>query len=95
MLDNKNHINEMEKAWWDFKQKNESLISTLFYGLQKSTVTCVKCDETSVTYEPFSNLSLIIPDSDYSSTEVSNIFVLALISLYYSGTICVLNFLFF
>ncbi|KAK6635733.1 hypothetical protein RUM44_000987 [Polyplax serrata] len=66
----KSKMNDMEKAWWDFKQKNESLISTLFYGLQKSTLTCVKCDEASVTYEPFSNLSLIIPDSECSSAEV-------------------------
>lgn len=78
-MDGEKLDNDMEKAWWDFKKKNISLISTLFYGLQKSTVSCTKCDEASVTYEPFSNLSLIIPDSEYSSTEVCLIF-----SFYYN-----------
>ncbi|KAL0269128.1 UNVERIFIED_CONTAM: hypothetical protein PYX00_006961 [Menopon gallinae] len=59
---NKKGMNEAEKAWLDFKRKNESLISTLFYGIQRSTVSCLECGESSVTYEPFSNLSLIIPD---------------------------------
>lgn len=62
--------NDSEKAWRNFKRKNESLISTLFYGLQKSTVSCVKCNEKSATFEPFSNLSLIIPETRDISLEV-------------------------
>lgn len=53
---------EMDKAWKSFEMKNKSFISSLFYGLQRSTVTCLTCSERSSTYEPFSNLSLIIPE---------------------------------
>ncbi|KAG8229017.1 hypothetical protein J437_LFUL007571 [Ladona fulva] len=49
------------KAWKEFCSKNESLVLQLFYGQQASTVRCLKCGEESVTYEPFSNLSLPIP----------------------------------
>ncbi|XP_046396294.1 ubiquitin carboxyl-terminal hydrolase 8 [Ischnura elegans] len=50
-----------ERAWHDFCRQNESLVLHLFYGQQASTVCCLHCGEQSVTYEPFSNLSLPIP----------------------------------
>ncbi|XP_071451042.1 ubiquitin carboxyl-terminal hydrolase 8-like isoform X2 [Hetaerina americana] len=49
------------RAWNDFCHLNESLVLHLFYGQQASTVCCLQCGEQSVTYEPFSNLSLPIP----------------------------------
>lgn len=68
-IDDENPGNDLGKAWRNFERKNQSLISTLFYGLQKSTVTCLKCNEKSVTFEPFSNLSLIIPEYDHCTLE--------------------------
>ncbi|XP_065207290.1 ubiquitin carboxyl-terminal hydrolase 8-like isoform X2 [Planococcus citri] len=52
-----------EKAWGEFCSKNNSKIRQYFYGQQKSTVSCNICEKESVTFEPFSNLSLPIPSS--------------------------------
>ena len=52
-----------EQAWDKFKRSGESIIRTLFYGQQRSTVRCCKCTEESVTYEAFSDLSLPLPSS--------------------------------
>nr|XP_018916323.1 PREDICTED: ubiquitin carboxyl-terminal hydrolase 8-like [Bemisia tabaci]XP_018916324.1 PREDICTED: ubiquitin carboxyl-terminal hydrolase 8-like [Bemisia tabaci] len=50
-----------ERAWGEFKKNNHSPIQELFYGQQRSVVTCTKCHERSITFEPFSNLSLPLP----------------------------------
>uniref|UniRef100_A0A1B6FJQ5 Ubiquitin carboxyl-terminal hydrolase n=1 Tax=Cuerna arida TaxID=1464854 RepID=A0A1B6FJQ5_9HEMI len=50
-----------EKAWGEFKKKNNSLVLDLFYGQLKSTVTCNHCQKQSVLFEPFSNLSIPLP----------------------------------
>ncbi|RZF35204.1 hypothetical protein LSTR_LSTR014241 [Laodelphax striatellus] len=47
-----------ERAWGEFRRKNNSIVADLFYGQLKSTVTCQTCAKMSVTFEPFSNLSL-------------------------------------
>ncbi|KAM7541461.1 hypothetical protein Aperf_G00000034307 [Anoplocephala perfoliata] len=46
------------EAWDNFKRRNDSIIVDLFYGLLKSTVECPKCGYISVTFDPFSSLSL-------------------------------------
>nr|CAD7446139.1 unnamed protein product [Timema bartmani] len=60
--------NPEDAAWNKFRSVNESLILTLFFGQQKSTVRCCKCNEKSVTYEPFSNLSLPLPTNSNRCT---------------------------
>ncbi|XP_075222573.1 ubiquitin carboxyl-terminal hydrolase 8-like isoform X2 [Lycorma delicatula] len=50
-----------EKAWGEFRKNNNSIVLNLFYGQQKSTVKCDSCGKQSVTFEPFSNLSLLLP----------------------------------
>nr|CAD7263962.1 unnamed protein product [Timema shepardi] len=60
--------NPEDAAWNKFRSVNESLILTLFFGQQKSTVRCCKCNEKSVTYEPFSNLSLPLPTNSNKCT---------------------------
>nr|CAD7411451.1 unnamed protein product [Timema cristinae] len=60
--------NPEDAAWNKFRSINESLILTLFFGQQKSTVRCCKCNEKSVTYEPFSNLSLPLPTNSNRCT---------------------------
>ncbi|XP_063231097.1 ubiquitin carboxyl-terminal hydrolase 8 isoform X2 [Bacillus rossius redtenbacheri] len=52
-----------EVEWEKFRSSNDSIIQTLFFGQQTSTVTCCTCSEKSVTYEPFSTLSLPLPSS--------------------------------
>ena len=48
-------------AWDRFLYRNQSIISDLFYGMQKSTLECSKCDKVAVTYDPMSSLILPIP----------------------------------
>lgn len=60
-----------EKAWGEFISKNNSKIRLLFYGQQKSTVSCNTCEKESVTFEPFSNLSLPIPSAEKCTLAVS------------------------
>lgn len=50
-----------EKAWHEYTKAKESFILQLFYGQIRSTVRCTVCGKQSVTYEPFSNLSLELP----------------------------------
>lgn len=57
------NLSPADQAWDKFQRSNESLIRSLFYGQQKSTVRCCKCSEESVTYEAFSDLSLPLPSS--------------------------------
>ena len=63
-----------EKGWREFERCNESRILHLFYGQQSSTVTCNTCGFFSVTFEPFSTLSLVLPtNSDKCSLKVRTI----------------------
>ncbi|PSN37265.1 hypothetical protein C0J52_17324 [Blattella germanica] len=55
-------------AWKKFQGSNHSLIRSLFYGQQKSTVRCCECGKESVTYEAFSDLSLPLPSSSNKCT---------------------------
>lgn len=57
------NLSAADQAWNKFQRCNESLIQSLFYGQQRSTVSCLKCCEESVTYEAFSDLSLPLPSS--------------------------------
>uniref|UniRef100_A0A8D8Y6N5 Ubiquitin carboxyl-terminal hydrolase n=1 Tax=Cacopsylla melanoneura TaxID=428564 RepID=A0A8D8Y6N5_9HEMI len=53
-----------EKSWGEFLKKNKSIVSQLFYGQLKSTVMCLSCQETSSTFEVFSNVSVPLPAND-------------------------------
>jgi ubiquitin carboxyl-terminal hydrolase 8 len=60
---NNDNMWPVHHAWENFQWCNQSIIQSLFYGQQKSTVRCCKCGEKSVTYEAFSDLSLPLPSS--------------------------------
>ncbi|XP_049964107.1 ubiquitin carboxyl-terminal hydrolase 8 [Schistocerca serialis cubense] len=62
-------LNEASKHFIEFKRKNKSFIVDLFYGQQKSTVKCLRCDKESVTYETFSNLTLPLPHNNNCSLD--------------------------
>lgn len=49
------------RNWADYKARNDSVITDLFAGLYKSTVTCPVCDKVSIIFDPFSNLTLQLP----------------------------------
>ena len=56
---------ECAKRFWDLHlMRNNSIINDLFYGLNKSTIICPKCEYKSITYDPFSTISLLIPKRD-------------------------------
>ena len=48
-------------AWQDHLQRNQSIVVDKFQGLLKSSLTCLRCKHTSVTFEPFMFLSVPIP----------------------------------
>lgn len=50
--------------WSNFLRRNWSFILFLYYGQLRSTLICTACQKKRVKYEPFSNLSLPIPDSN-------------------------------
>lgn len=54
---------QASKRFWNFhKTTNNSIITDLFHGQFKSSISCLVCDNTSVYFEPFSSLVLEIPE---------------------------------
>ena len=49
-------------SWENHLKRNDSIIVDLFQGQFKSTLTCLQCGCTSVTFEAFMYLSVPIPD---------------------------------
>ncbi len=48
--------------WENHAYFNNSIINDHFYGLLLSSLTCKKCKNTNLTYEPFNHLGLSIPN---------------------------------
>ncbi|KAF7719981.1 Ubiquitin carboxyl-terminal hydrolase [Penicillium ucsense] len=47
---------------WDiYKARNDSVVTDLFAGMYKSTLVCPSCDKVSIIFDPFSSLTLPIP----------------------------------
>ena len=67
-VNNKIYITKEEKdlkdelkskiEWNNFLRRNQSILVDLFYGLFKSTVTCVECKKSCIDFNIFSCLSL-------------------------------------
>lgn len=54
---------QASKRFWNFhKLTNNSIITDLFHGQFRSSISCLVCDNTSVYFEPFSTLVLEIPE---------------------------------
>ena len=49
------------RFWELHRQRNDSIITDLFHGQFKSTITCPECYRVSTTFDPFTSLSLPIP----------------------------------
>ena len=55
-------VQAANRFWSLHVQRNNSIVTDLFHGLLKSTITCPKCNFHSITYDPFNTLALTIPD---------------------------------
>ena len=55
---------QCSKRFWDnYLKRNDSIITDLFCGQMKSTVTCPNCKFINITFDPFNTLNLNIPES--------------------------------
>ncbi|RCK60726.1 Ubiquitin carboxyl-terminal hydrolase 12 [Candida viswanathii] len=52
-----------ETCWNQHKARNDSVIIDLFTGLYQSTLVCPDCGKTSITFDPFNDLTLPLPIS--------------------------------
>ena len=59
-----------DKSWDIYKARNDSIITDLFAGMYKSTVTCPVCDKVSIIFDPFNNLTLQLPIENNWSKEI-------------------------
>lgn len=50
-----------DKNWEIYKARNDSVITDLFAGMYKSTLTCPVCQKVSIIFDPFNNLTLQLP----------------------------------
>lgn len=55
-------LHEMADTCWEiYKKRNDSVITDLFAGMYKSTLTCPVCEKVSIIFDPFNNLTLQLP----------------------------------
>lgn len=59
-----------KEAWLNYRKRNSSIITDLFFGLLKSTVVCPECVKVSVTFDPFCMLQLPLPIKRERSIEI-------------------------
>lgn len=61
-INNSNAILELARTCWDqHKKRNDSIIVDLFTGMYQSTLVCPECSKTSITFDPFNDLTLPLP----------------------------------
>lgn len=71
MVNDQEAIRELAAQVWDIhKQRDDSIISDLFTGLYKSTLVCPDCAKVSITFDPFTNLTLPLPIQNVWSRKV-------------------------
>ena len=59
-----------DRNWEIYKARNDSVVTDLFAGMYKSTLTCPVCDKVSIIFDPFSNLTLQLPVENNWAREV-------------------------
>ena len=55
-------VDAAQRFWKLHIKRNDNIITDLFHGLLKSTISCPKCKFKSITYDPFNTLALTIPN---------------------------------
>lgn len=75
----------MRKRFWEVHlNRNNSVITELFCGLNKSIITCPVCKYKSITYNPFNSISLLIPNNkQLKKIKYKNFYKDDIVSLYY------------
>jgi ubiquitin carboxyl-terminal hydrolase 4/11/15 len=59
--DDPNDNSAKNPSWYNFLARNKSIIIDLFYGQYKSILQCPICQKYSITFDPFSVVSLPVP----------------------------------
>ena len=59
-----------EKEWIKAMNGQKSMISRLFFGQLRSTITCSTCRNNSTTYETFNSLTMSLPSSTKCTLDV-------------------------
>ena len=58
---------ECSKRFWECNLKrNDSVITDLFCGQYKSTITCPNCGNINITFDPFNTLTLPLTNKNYT-----------------------------
>ena len=58
------------KRFWDCNLKrNDSIITDLFCGQYKSTITCPDCGNINITFDPFYTLTLPVADKNFEKNK--------------------------
>lgn len=61
-VNNPNAVSDLAKQCWDqHLLRNDSIINDLFVGMYKSTLVCPECSKVSITFDPYSDLTLPLP----------------------------------
>lgn len=61
-VDNVSAIISLANRCWELhKKRNDSIIVDLFTGMYQSTLVCPVCSKTSITFDPFNDLTLPLP----------------------------------
>lgn len=60
-----------QEAWDRHRKRNDSIIVDTFHGLLKSRVVCPDCKKLSVTFDPFCNLSLPLPQKKDRTIQIT------------------------
>lgn len=69
MIDNPDAIRAMADQVWDItKKRDDSVIADLFTGMYQSTLVCPVCAKVSITFDPFTNLTLPLPIANIWTT---------------------------
>ncbi|KAL0485657.1 ubiquitin carboxyl-terminal hydrolase [Acrasis kona] len=63
-----------DEAWAVHKMRNDSIIVDTFQGQLKSELVCPKCENTSITFDPFMYLSLPLPSEKTKSIKLTMYF---------------------
>lgn len=70
-VNNFNVIKELAENTWDkHKMRNDSMIIDLFVGMYKSTLVCPQCNNISITFDPYNDLTLPLPVDNYWSSKI-------------------------
>lgn len=59
-----------DKVMEEIRRRDQSIVQTLFHGLHRSTIECSVCSHRSLTFEPFSIISLSFPSHGRCSLKV-------------------------